>query len=194
MSILVKALLALSLVIGPVDAVARTETEMHAASAALRPGQYVWNDEAEDAAPSIVISLALQRAYVYRGSALLGVASVSTGRRGRSTPLGSFVTLEKARWHRSNLYSNAPMPFMQRLTLDGIALHAGINPGYPASHGCIRLPTAFARELFELVPVGSPVIVADYPLQFPIRLAVEDDGVGFGPALPRLGYSVDVFG
>src|SRR3546814_10651322 len=70
---------------------------------------------------------------------LVGMASVSTGMKGHRTPTGEFPVLQKRQWHRSNLYSNAPMPFMQRLTWDGIALHAGHNPGYPASHGCIRL-------------------------------------------------------
>ena len=166
---------------------------MHEAAASLRPGQYVWNDDDPlDTSPSILVSIALQRVYFYRGNVLSAVASVSTGRPGHSTPLGSYVTLEKARWHRSNLYSNAPMPFMQRLTLTGIALHAGANPGYPASHGCIRLPASFAREVFDLTPVGSPVVIADYP-QLPVRLAVDGESLGFsGP--PHLAYAVDLFG
>src|SRR3546814_9593425 len=85
-------------------------------------------------------------AHVYDGDRLVGMASVSTGMKGHRTPTGEFPVLQKRQWHRSNLYSNAPMPFMQRLTWDGIALHAGHNPGYPARHGCIRLPYDRSEE------------------------------------------------
>lgn len=165
---------------------------MHEVAASLRAGQYRWSsDVSGKAAPDIVVSLVLQRAYVYRDGALVGVATVSTGRRGKETPAGDFTTLQKARWHRSNLYSNAPMPFMQRLTWDGIALHAGHNPGYPASHGCIRLPPEFARILFDLVPLGARVTVADYPSETPVYLQVDDFGIGIGE--PRLDYATEVF-
>lgn len=165
---------------------------MHEVAASLRPGQYRWMPDANRAASEVVVSLALQRAYVYRGDALVGVASVSTGRRGKATPVGDYTILQKARWHRSNLYSNAPMPFMQRLTWDGIALHAGHNPGYAASHGCIRLPPEFARVLFDVIPMGARVTVADYPLELPVYLQVEDFGLGVGE--PRLDYAPEVFG
>lgn len=165
---------------------------MHEVAASLRPGQYRWIAGADRAAPEVVVSLALQRAYVYRGEMLVGVASVSTGKRGKATPTGDYTVLQKARWHRSNLYSNAPMPFMQRLTWDGIALHAGHNPGYPASHGCIRLPPEFARALFDVVPMGARVTVADYPLELPVYLQVEDFGLGITE--PRLDYAPEVFG
>lgn len=164
---------------------------MHEIAASLRPGQYRWVPDANRAVPEVVVSLALQRAYVYRGGTLVGVASVSTGKRGRETPTGDYTVLQKARWHRSNLYSNAPMPFMQRLTWDGIALHAGHNPGYPASHGCIRLPPEFARVLFDVVPMGARVTVAEYPLELPVYLKVEDFGLGVGE--PRLDYAPEVF-
>ena len=98
-------------------------------------------------------------AHVYSGDRLVGMASVSTGMAGHSTPTGDYPILQKNQWHRSNLYSNAPMPFMQRLTWDGIALHAGHNPGYPASHGCIRLPYAFAQKLFGMTSLGGLVTV-----------------------------------
>jgi lipoprotein-anchoring transpeptidase ErfK/SrfK len=124
----------------------------------LRPGTFVWTPEASVTGPvEIVVSLAVQRAYVYRGGTLIGVSTVSTGRSGHETPAGDYHVLEKARDHRSNQYSNAPMPFMQRLTWDGIALHAGVVPGHPASHGCIRLPLAFARNLFAVTRVGARV-------------------------------------
>jgi lipoprotein-anchoring transpeptidase ErfK/SrfK len=103
----------------------------------------------------------LQRAFVYRGGTLIGVSSVSTGRPGHDTPTGRFPIMEKRRTHFSNLYDNAPMPFMQRLTMDGIALHAGAIPGRPASHGCIRLPLAFAKHLFGATSVGAMVHVTD---------------------------------
>lgn len=138
--------------------------------AALKPGQYVWFDEASatpvsygrsDGAISLVVSIPQQLIYVYRGGTLIGVSTVSTGKRGKETPTGDFTILQKNKHHRSNIYSNAPMPFMQRLTWDGIALHAGALPGYPASHGCIRLPMAFARQLFVMTAMGGQVSVTD---------------------------------
>lgn len=108
---------------------------------------------------TLVVSLEAQRLDVYRGSTLLKQAPVSTGRKGYATPTGIFSILQKRRWHRSNIYSRAPMPFMQRLTWSGIALHAGPLPGYPASHGCIRLPSAFATDLFRLTRLGAHVVV-----------------------------------
>lgn len=141
----------------------------------LGPGEFVWKDAA--AAPgrvSIVISVVLQRLYVYRNGELVGMAAVSTGKRGHATPLGDYAVLQKSQWHRSNLYSDAPMPFMQRLTWDGIAIHGGWNPGYPASHGCIRVPVAFARALFAATRLGATVAVTDHRTQPPIYLEVED--------------------
>ena len=93
--------------------------------------------------------------------------TVSTGSDGHETPVGDFTILEKQVFHRSNLYSDAPMPYMQRLTWDGIALHAGQLPGYPASHGCIRLPKAFARQLFDLTSMGGAVSVVDFHADLP---------------------------
>ena len=152
------------------------DTSLHEVAASLSPGAFAWDGNAVvslDVPMTIVVSITLQRMYVYSGSALVGVSTVSTGRPGHRTPLGSFQILEKARWHRSNLYSSAPMPFMQRLTWDGIAIHAGHNPGYPASHGCVRIPAEFAKALFEMTSLGSLVSVTDYPFQAPIYLRVE---------------------
>ncbi len=134
---------------------------------ALRNGQWAWYEQpqlikasAGDEGPvSIVVSIPDQRAYVYRGGTLLGASTVSTGSNGHETPTGSFTILQKKEFHRSNLYSNAPMPYMQRLTWSGIALHAGHLPGYPASHGCIRFPAAFAKELYALTALGGDVLV-----------------------------------
>ena len=123
------------------------------------PGSY-WLDDGPWSDPvHIVVGLRRQTLAVYSGDRLIGMASVSTGRKGHSTPEGVYPILQKQKWHRSNLYSNAPMPFMQRLTWTGIALHAGHNPGHPASHGCIRMPYAFARELYDLTRIGSQVRV-----------------------------------
>ena len=131
----------------------------------LAPGAFVWRPElAAAGAVEMVVSIPQQRAYVYRGGVLIGVTTVSTGRPGHATPTGSFPILEKRREHYSNLYNNAPMPFMQRLTWDGIALHAGQIPGRPASHGCVRLPLEFARLLFAATRVGGEVhILASSP-------------------------------
>ena len=143
----------------PVD---RASTSLDVAAQSLKPGQYHWRDyDTSIGAISMVISRTAQIAYVYRGQTLVGVASVSTGKRGKSTPLGDFTILQKKVFHRSNLYSNAPMPYMQRLTWDGIALHAGVNPGYPASHGCIRLPRQFAMLLYGVTRMGASVAVVD---------------------------------
>jgi len=108
----------------------------------------------------IIVSLDKQHMYVYRGSEKVFNSRVSTGKRGYSTPAGIYSILEKRRWHRSNIYNGAPMPFMQRLTWSGIALHAsGHVPGYPASHGCIRLPRSSASSLFKKTDVGGHVVV-----------------------------------
>jgi lipoprotein-anchoring transpeptidase ErfK/SrfK len=108
----------------------------------------------------VIISIADQRISVYDNGALLAHSSVSTGVKGHPTPLGVFSVISKSKFHRSNIYSNAPMPFMQRITWSGIALHAGDLPGYPASHGCIRLKHDFAVQLFHLTKRGTRVIIA----------------------------------
>jgi hypothetical protein len=107
----------------------------------------------------ILVSIPQQKAWVFAGGALVATAPVSTGKRGHETPTGIFHILQKAVHHRSNIYSNAPMPFMQRLTQSGVALHAGHLPGYPASHGCIRLPWGFAKRLYGLTDGGTRVTV-----------------------------------
>jgi hypothetical protein len=108
----------------------------------------------------IIISIADQRVSLYDNGILIVRSSVSTGVRRHPTPLGVFSVIEKERWHRSNLYSAAPMPYMQRITWSGIALHAGVLPGYPASHGCIRLTNDFAIRLWHLMKRGTRVIIA----------------------------------
>jgi len=134
-------------------------------AAALDAGEFVWRPELASAGNvEIVVSIPQQRAYIYRANRLIGVTTVSTGRPGHRTPTGRFPIIEKRRTHFSNLYNNAPMPFMQRLTMGGIALHAGQIPGYAASHGCVRLPYEMARNLFGTTQVRTVVhIVADSP-------------------------------
>lgn len=128
----------------------------------LAPGDYRWMPELSPAGPVvIVVSLPEQRMHVYRGGVRIGVASVSTGREDKPTPTGIFPILQKEVEHHSNLYDDAPMPYMQRLTWDGIALHEGNVPGYPASHGCIRMPDGFAEALFAITEPGTVVVVAD---------------------------------
>jgi hypothetical protein len=131
---------------------------IEARGAALRPGQSVWRADLAPAGPvAVVIGIEEQLAYVYRGGKLLGISTVSTGKRGKGTPTGEFTILQKKVFHRSNLYSNAPMPYMQRLTWTGIAMHAGQLPGYPASHGCIRFPADFAKKLYDATEMGGAV-------------------------------------
>ena len=108
----------------------------------------------------IVISIADQRISLYDNGALVARSSVSTGVRDHPTPLGVFSVISKSIFHRSNIYSAAPMPYMQRITWSGIALHAGVLPGYPASHGCIRLTNDFAIKLWHLTKRGTRVIIA----------------------------------
>lgn len=107
----------------------------------------------------VTISIQNQSLKVYDANGLFAEAPVSTGMRGHSTPLGVFSVIQKNKWHRSNIYSGAPMPYMQRLTWSGIAMHAGALPGYPASHGCIRMPTSFATQLWSWTRMGARVVV-----------------------------------
>ena len=110
----------------------------------------------------ILVSLRDQAMRVFEGDRLVGRSNVSTGKAGHRTPTGIFSILEKRRYHESNIYSQAPMPFMQRLTWSGIALHESDSvPDYPASHGCVRLPGRFAKQLFGFTDRGAHVLVTD---------------------------------
>jgi len=113
----------------------------------------------------IIIAIADQRVSLYDNGALIARSSVSTGIQRHPTPLGVFSVISKQRWHRSNIYSAAPMPYMQRITWSGIALHAGVLPGHPASHGCIRLANGFAIRLWDLTKRGTRVIIAHDDVQ-----------------------------
>ena len=131
-----------------------------AKAAKLGPGEYVWPSNATSAGPvMLVIDLSAQRALLYRNGVPIAASTVSTGRRGRETPRGVFAILQKKVVHRSRTYDDAPMPYMQRLTWKGVAMHAGHVPGYPASHGCIRLPRGFARRLYAVTRIGTPVMI-----------------------------------
>lgn len=156
-------------------AVETIEAQMTAASAAsiarqdlydafgdkeLKPGQYVWRDVPASAGEErVVVSISDQMAYLYRGDTLVAAATISTGKAPKITPTGIFTVLEKRPMYRSKKYDNAPMPFMQRIDDYGIAMHAGYNPGEPASHGCIRLPAKFASKLYQVTGVGTPVLI-----------------------------------
>jgi hypothetical protein len=157
----------------------------------LKPGAYLWAPEIAPQGPvTIIISLATQRAYAYRNGVPIGVSTVSTGSPGRETPTGIFVILQKAVKHRSNKYSNAPMPFMQRLTWDGVAMHAGRLPGYPASHGCIRLPAGFAKLLFGITKLGLTVVITDNPL---VPEVVASPGILDGTTTSDLGATPQTY-
>lgn len=128
----------------------------------LKAGDYVWTkNKLPKGATEVVISLPRQMAYVYHAGDLVAASSVSTGKPGKDTPPGQFAIMEKKRDHKSNRYSNAPMPFMQCMTNFGIALHGGDLPGYPASQGCIRLPMQFASKLYALTDLGDTVYVEE---------------------------------
>jgi lipoprotein-anchoring transpeptidase ErfK/SrfK len=128
----------------------------------LKPGEFRWAAERVDEGPVlIVVSLPEQMAYVYRNGVEIARSTVSTGRKGHRTPTGVFQILQKQKRHYSSIYNSAPMPYMERLTWDGIALHAGNLPGYPASHGCIRLPLEFSKLLYGVTSMGGTVVIAD---------------------------------
>jgi hypothetical protein len=128
---------------------------------ALEPGEFVWEGNLEPEGPvAVVVSLPEQMAYVYRNGVRIGVSTVSSGKPGHSTPTGVFTILNKDRNHHSKKYGNAPMPYSERLTWDGVALHAGGLPGYPSSHGCVHLPSEFARLLFGITHKGTTVVIA----------------------------------
>ena len=136
------------------------------AATRLDAGQYVWAPEAAPDGPALlVVNLATQRAILFRNGVPIGASTISSGKAGHETPTGVFTVLEKKREHYSKTYDNAPMPNMQRLTWKGIALHAGNLPGYPASHGCIRLPMKFSSLLFGATRLGMTVIITSMPVQ-----------------------------
>lgn len=129
---------------------------------ALKPGQYLWYpDRAPEGFVAIIVSLPDQRCFVYRNGVRIGVSTCSTGKAGHQTPVGVFTILQKDVDHHSSIYNDASMPYTERLTWSGVALHAGGLPGYPSSHGCVHLPLEFSKLLFAVTHYGTPVIIAD---------------------------------
>jgi hypothetical protein len=134
--------------------------ELARAADQLKPGQWVWAANVAPAGPILVyVDLSRQLATVYRNGVRIGVSTVSSGKEGHETPTGVFTILQKDATHHSNKYNNAAMPYQERLTWDGVALHAGGLPGYPESHGCVHLPLQFAKELFAITTRGVTVVV-----------------------------------
>jgi len=126
----------------------------------LKPGQWVWAPQVAPKGPVLIyVDLSKQIALVYRNGVRIAATTISSGKDGYETPTGVFTILQKDAEHRSSTYNNAPMPFQQRLTWDGVALHAGGLPGYPESHGCVHLPYEFARQLFKITNLGITVVV-----------------------------------
>jgi len=145
------------------------EVDLLQAPDALKPGEFEWQPgwDASDGAPVLVmVNLAEQRAYVYRNGQRIGTTTVSSGRPGHETPTGVYQILQKQKLHHSNLYEDertgraAAMPWMQRLSWEGVALHAGHVRAKPASHGCVRLPPAFAQQLYGITKTGGTVVIA----------------------------------
>jgi hypothetical protein len=175
LALAVSGLLALGVPASPASAMETFEAKAAASDAAaiaradmfeafgpkrLKPGQYLWRDVPDSAGPErVVVSLSDQLAYLYRGDTLAAVSTISSGTDETPTPTGIFKVLEKKPMHRSRKYDDAPMPFMQRIDQYGVALHAGHNPGRPASHGCIRLPAKFAARLYSVTDIGTPVLI-----------------------------------
>jgi hypothetical protein len=132
------------------------------ATGPLKPGEYWWQPELSPSGPVVVlVSIPQQTMHVYRNGILIGRSTISSGTKSNATPGGVFSILEKKQTHRSKKYDNAPMPYMQRLTWSGIAMHSGNLPGYAASHGCVRLPYDFSQLLFSATAKGGTVVVGD---------------------------------
>ena len=108
----------------------------------------------------LAISIEKQLLRLYDANGVFAETPVSTGTRDHPTPMGVFSVIQKHKYHRSNIYSGAPMPYMQRITWSGVAMHAGVLPGYPASHGCIRMPMNFAVKMWGWTRLGARVVIA----------------------------------
>jgi len=140
--------------------IARMDMEQAFGDKQLRPGQYLWRDVPESAGPErVVVSLSDQMAYLYRGDTLMAATTISSGKDEKPTPTGVFSVLNKTPMYRSKKYDNAPMPYAEFFEPHGIALHAGYVGDVPNSHGCIHLPTGFAKKLYSVTEIGTPVYV-----------------------------------
>jgi hypothetical protein len=141
---------------------AKTPRPIETPKDSLKKGEFTWAPQLAPQGPILVtVSLDEQMAYTYRNGVLIGVATTSTGKKGHETPTGVFHTLMKDAKHRSSKYHNASMPYTQKFTEYGVALHAGGLPGYPSSHGCVHLPSEYARLLFNEAPMGMTVVVTN---------------------------------
>lgn len=171
-------------------AVKSAQLELARQADKLKPGQWVWKPEIAPAGPILVyVDLTRQLATVYRNGVRIGVSTISSGRPGFETPTGVFTILEKNVEHISHKYNDAPMPYQERLTWGGVALHAGGLPGYPESHGCVHLPLQFSKILFGAMPMGGTVVIAggvEDPIKRPAAgvLAPVMAGVTQVPAMP----------
>ena len=156
------ALIAAAGLAGPALAqrVERGDRPILALAPQLKNGEYVWAPELAPEGPGLaIVNLETQRLILFRNGVPIAVSTISSGKTGHETPTGVFTILQKNKEHYSRTYNNAPMPNMQRLTWKGIALHAGNLPGYPASHGCVRLPTKFSELLFGATSMGMTVVI-----------------------------------
>jgi lipoprotein-anchoring transpeptidase ErfK/SrfK len=158
----------------------------------LKPGEFIWAPQVAPAGPTLlIVNIETQRAVLYRNSLPIAVTTVSTGRPGHLTPTGVFTILQKEVTHFSSIYDSAPMPYMQRLTWGGVALHAGNLPGYAASHGCIRLPKAFAKLLYGETQLGMTVLVVRsdlLPLVAPMLAPLGDAPALSAPPTPYIWH------
>ena len=144
----------------PLTIAAEQQAEATFGSTAIRPGDYRILPAAaipRSGPVNILVSLSNQKTYVFKAGQLVAISTSSHGVPEHPTDPGHFTILQKEPFHRSNKYSNAPMPFMQRLDKWGRAFHAGVVPGHPASHGCIRLPAGMAKALYGLTKIGDSV-------------------------------------
>ena len=155
-------------------------------AARLKPGQYLWEPGRAPSGPAlVVVNLHTQRLLFFRNGVPIAASTISSGKTGHETPTGVFSILQKNEKHFSKTYNNAPMPNMQRLTWRGVALHAGNLPGYPASHGCVRLPLAFSKLLFGQTAVGMTVIITSHP-DFPHAAGPPDIEVASARSRPAI--------
>jgi hypothetical protein len=178
----------------PVSAQGAAQSEPPAFTAQanmLKPGQWVWAPELASEGPVLVyVDLNRQVATVYRNGIRMAVSTISSGRPGFATPTGVFTILQRDVDHHSSTYNDAPMPYTERLTWQGVALHAGGLPGYPSSHGCVHLPLDFARDLFGIESLGGTVIITggyDIPNNRPAAGMLEPAAAGANPPAPLAG-------
>ncbi|HEX4083884.1 MAG TPA: L,D-transpeptidase family protein [Chthoniobacteraceae bacterium] len=136
--------------------------EMPPGTVALKPDEYIWNPGASPTGPvGIIVDLRNQMIYVYRNGTLIGRSTISTGMRSHPTAPGTYTILTKNLQYHSEKYHEASMPYMERLTWDGMAIHGGDNPGRPSSHGCVHVPLDFARKLYGITKPGDTVLISD---------------------------------